>query len=171
VVTQTLYLESAKNLQRIEIPMYWPDQTKEIAVELLVEGKRLRDWKYQPSVEGISVAKLMMSPAELVSGNLEVRLSAGAILHAEKDLAPRLFIESDDGQYADGNYRIAENEKQGDVSMRLVEIRQVKDRILLSLSRDPLKILPQLGYWVLALWLLVTLPLVLVRVLRGGSAQ
>ena len=66
---------------------------------------------------------------------------------------------------------MAENEKEGDISLAVMERRRVLDRVFTGWQRRPLKVLAQAGLTTMAALLAVSLPGVLTRVVRSGGAK
>ena len=94
---------------------------------------------------------------------MAVRFSASGIPHLEKDVAPRLFIETADQYYRAGNYFIADNAKAGDISLSVYG-QKTHEEILKRQWRDnPLDTSSFLLRWVAFALLVGTLPHVIGR--------
>jgi hypothetical protein len=165
-VTQLLDLEKPVRLHHLEVPIYFPAQTEaEMLAEVRGGQQIIWRWRIRPEQTGVVVVHLPLLSAEPVSGQLELEFAAPGISHEGQADAPRLFVESADEQYPRGHYRIAENDKQGDVSLSLYEQRAVRDRLLEAAVRRPHKVAGQAVAAALGLLLVASLPSVLARTL------
>lgn len=170
VVTQSLKLPETSAPRSLVIPVYWPSREHSLIIDLLKEGNSLWRWRVIEHDAGILELNLSLPVLKEASGNLEVRFVSDAT-HETAEQAPRLFIESADEQYPDGNYRIADNAKAGDVSLRIVEQRTVGDRFFNNWQRRPLRQTAELGRWLLIGLLLLISPSVLGRIFWPRRAE
>jgi hypothetical protein len=169
-VTQLFEVPEGRKLHRLEVPIYFPSGEIHVDNDLRYGQRSVWQWRVRPDQAGLMVARLPLLTAEPLAGQLELTFAAPHVSHDQQDVAPRLFIESADEQYPQGHYRIAANDKQGDVSLTVYEQRTVRDRIVELWTRRPLKVAGQAGALGLLMMLLASLPSVLVR-MRGGSHQ
>ncbi len=123
VVTQQLHQVEMARISSVHVPVYWPVAGAELQIDLQRNGIVLQSWREGgPSVQGMTEVVLPLLPARLLDGDLELSFSSRQVTHADKNEAPRIFVESADANYPGGNYRIAQNEKQGDVALTMYEI-------------------------------------------------
>jgi len=108
VYRQTLVLPEMAEVTRVEVPMYQPDASLKAEMGFEQRGQEV-----------------------------EVVIDGGAISHEEKDRAPRVFVETDDQAYPDGNYRIASNEKKGDIGLTVWATRMIWQRWLAEGQDEP----------------------------------
>ncbi len=120
IVTQKLQLNDIVDARALVVPMYVPVVSQPVVIRMFRNGKRLYEWDLPTDALGVADVYLPLSDV-LLDGDIEVQFDGSAILHEDKDLAPRLFVESQDLAYPGGNYRIANNEKEGDISLRITE--------------------------------------------------
>ena len=170
VATQALTLERPAAIKRVVVPVYFPAEDVGLTIDLLEEGVLVQRWRVKPSAVGIAEVDLELDPVWALAGQLAVRFSAAGVGHEQVEAAPRVFVESADGQYPGGHYRIADNDKQGDISLTVVEQRRVWERVLQMTRQQPLRVVAYVGSWVVAFVLLLALPFVLARVARPGGA-
>ncbi|HLC49638.1 MAG TPA: hypothetical protein VJI96_04625 [Candidatus Andersenbacteria bacterium] len=125
VVTQALFLEKPYVATEILLPLYLPNEPLPIKILLYQNNKLVTWWKYPMGpferYEGHKEAQLRFTSPILLEGKVEIRFDGSAIPHNLQDHAPRLFTETFDDAYPKGNYRIASNEKKGDISLAIVE--------------------------------------------------
>jgi hypothetical protein len=121
VVTQTLHLDTAGPVTHIELPVYEMALGQRLQVTLRGQ-QTVGEWDLMTTARGEVVpVQLSLSPAQMLTGDFELTIAAGSISHEDKDIAPQLFIQTADDYYPDGNYRIANNEKSGDVALVMFE--------------------------------------------------
>lgn len=171
VATQKINLESRAVVTRLVVPVYFPAEDQELQIDLRHGDRLIQRWRYRPKTSGLTEANLVLEPPWALEGLLEVQFSALDIGHERAAQAPRLFVELANEQYPGGNYRVAENEKEGDISLAIMERRRVLDRVLTAWQRRPLKALAQVGLTTMVALLAVLLPGVLARVIRPGGAE
>jgi len=171
VATQKVNLEYRAVVTRLVVPIYFPAEGQELQIDLRHGGRLLQRWRYKPVGSGLVEASLVLAPPWVLDGLVEVQFSAVDIGHDRAAQAPRLFVELANEQYPGGNYRVAENEKEGDISLAVMERRRVLDRVFMGWQRHPLKVLARAGLTTMAALLAVSLPGVLTRVVRPVSAE
>ena len=141
-MTQTIEFQSDALISQLVLPMYAPDGAQEISIDLRdADGGVLEHWQYQPREFGVIDAVLDLSSPRVLGGKLEVYLEAPLVDHDHKEQAIGLFTESFDEAYPYGNYRIAQNEKSGDISLTFFErvsnwelfVRDLQDDLMESL--------------------------------------
>ncbi len=171
VATQKVSLERRTVVTRLVVPTYFPAEGQELQIDLRHGGRLIQRWRYQPLNSGLTEASLVLEPPWALDGLVEVQFSAVNIGHDRAAQAPRVFVESANEQYPGGNYRVVENEKEGDISLSIMERRRVLDRVLVAGQRRPLKVLAQVGLTAMVALLAVWLPGVLARVVRRGGVE
>jgi len=159
VVTQTLALSDTISATHLILPMYTPAKGGPLVVTFKRNGKTVKIWDFTTAADDTATEyDLAFDPPELLDGDIEIEIAAREIDHEAKDLAPRLFTETADNNYPDGNYRIAENEKAGDVALTIVAQRQRGDRLWQEWKNKPLRAVEQIGYALLGLMIVGALP-------------
>ena len=123
VVTQEIHLASAIYFQELRVPLYLPPQAEPIKVSLYRNGRPVYAWKTSPIFEGSGEMHFRLPQPMLVDGDLEVRFDGHDIVHDRANYAPSVYTEDDNAAFNLGNYRIAENAKEGDISMSFVGTR------------------------------------------------
>ncbi|MFH1353992.1 MAG: hypothetical protein ABIH36_01770 [bacterium] len=171
VITQRVTLADRATVTHLVVPVYFPSNKYALKIDLLSDGKLMQRWRRGSEAGGLEEIELVLEPPYTLEGGLEVQFSAVDITHEEAEVAPRVFVETANEQYPGGNYRIADNEKEGDISLKFVERRRVLDRYVLAGRQRPLKLLYGVGLGVLVVLLIVSLPSVLVRVLCQSGAE
>lgn len=125
VYTQRLVLHQPALVSRLELPLLVPGQAP--TVRVIQAGVVVQEWSKEADY-------VWPQPQELV-GNVEIEISGRHLTHEEAEQAPRVFIESDDAAYPDGNYRVADNEKKGDIALTLYG-RRTRGEALLRAWHD-----------------------------------
>ena len=173
VFTQSLKMPRLASVSRLEIPLYAPDSSVPFTVRLLAHERVLAAWElaHVADQEGLGILHLQFDHPRLLEGSLEVQFDGSGISHGQKDLAPRVFVETSDSVFASGNYRIAENSKEGDIAMRFIERELRWLRIWKSWQAAPALGLLHLSQFALVLILTGLMPTVLfsLRSPRSGN--
>jgi len=156
IVTQRLRIEEPVEAVSLFVPMHVPDTSLPFTVRLLQGDRVVREWQ---SVSG----DYSLIGLTSLSGEIEIEFDGSEITHEQKDTAPRLYAESLDSAYPIGNYRIAENEKEGDVGLTITARRLRIDRFLSEWRDQPLRGSVQIGAVLLLFLLLGVLPWVMVK--------
>lgn len=137
-VTQTLSFTEPYLVKALNIPIYWPDDGEWLQVDLKRNGKLVQRWRLEPGSEkSVQVRQLLIEPALLLDGELEVVFDGQHIAHQDQARAPRIFIETADNNYGGGHYRIANNEKKGDVGMFFTAQRSRWQGLILEGKSNP----------------------------------
>jgi len=157
VYAQRLVLPDPVRVSRVDIPMYVTDERP--IVRVYQAGVLVQEW------DADTLEYVFIEPRELI-GTLDVELDGGHIAHADIDRAPRVFVESADYVYPNGNFRVASNEKQGDIAMTLHGQRRVFERIMMRWRDGPGDMAKRTSTLVLILGLLSASPFVLFGDLR-----
>lgn len=171
VVTQSLSLDTIASVTRLAVPMFIPSDDHSMAVRLYRNGKLVQEWQSPTAQTGVVEAEFVLDKPTLLDGDLEVQFAGNSISHEDKDRAPRIFIESSDVNYPHGNYRIAGNEKQGDVSLQLFERNKSWELFVERFQDEPLRQLAIVGTWLLLLMLLGTMPRVIYQQQRDRHSE
>lgn len=168
IVTQTFQLHEPVIATRFVIPLLVTRSVYPLHVVLRQDGAVLRRWNYSLSLGHGSekeVRELIFAfdTPTVLKGNFELEFSASEIDHEHRDLAPHVFVETANSAYPDGNYRIAYNEKQGDVGMALYAQHQHWVSLWRLWQRQPAVALSHVTLGMLVLILVSSLPYVLAR--------
>lgn len=172
VVTQLLTIEEPVTIDTITVPLWSGATGADVTFSLLRNNKLVHEWAYQTVGAGqADEAILLLDPPRLVDGALALRIAAPTIEHDAQELAPRVFIETADEHYPAGHYKIAENDKRGDVAMRVDGQRRRLDRLLAGWRAEPLSGVRDLGLGVMVAMVLAALPSVPLRWWRHRSGR
>jgi hypothetical protein len=140
-ITQTINLPHEARVSRLVIPVSIPDKASVVQIDLRRFGTLVQRWRYPlppaPLEPGIHHLSLSLQPPQLLDKDLEVNLSAREVTHDDKDRAVRVFVETAGNNYPDGNYRIAHNEKQGDIGLHFYETLRQGDQYLAKWKKQP----------------------------------
>lgn len=160
-VMQSLVIHEPAEITRLVVPMRLVNTRVPFEVRLLNNGDLIARWNL---VEAIKHSELVQEisfdlakPREM-SGNIEVVFDGSPIDLGAKDQAPRVFIETEDRAYRDGNYRIASNEKKGDVGLSLYQRERRGIRLLNEWRERPLSGVGWIGVVLLGAFLVGLLP-------------
>ena len=123
VVTQEIHLVSPIYFQELRVPLYLPSQAEPIKVSFYRNGQPVYAWKTSSIFEGGGEMSFRLPQPMLVDGDLEVRFDGKDIAHDHADFAPAVYTEDDNAAFNLGNYRVAENAKEGDISMSFIGTR------------------------------------------------
>lgn len=172
VITQKLWLKDVVSATRLIVPMYFPKASEWVQIDLRRNGKLVQRWRYGSGMaDEIINVEFEIEPAQLLDGEIEIAFSAEHIDHDKKGRAPRIFIEKADANYPDGNYRIANNEKEGDVGLALIERNRRWELWFEELVKDSFFGIAFIIKSILIVMLIFFLPPVLVRSVKGDNRE
>jgi hypothetical protein len=136
---QTLQLQGSHDVSEIILPLYIPEHAQKITVSLYQNTKLVSWWKVPKNQNnaGITYVNLPFIEPIMLSGNLDLRLDGTSIAYADKADAPGFFIETQNSNYPLGNYRIATNEKDGDIAMQFIEQKTNFQIFMQKITVDP----------------------------------
>ncbi|MDA1169085.1 MAG: hypothetical protein O3A36_01995 [bacterium] len=130
-VTQIISIDQIIKSSYLEIPMHVQRGQDVVTIRLLRNGQLVNIWRVQPiSDTSLQWLRLPIEPAQLLDGLLEITISAENIAHEDGEFAPRVFVESNDNSFPAGHYKIAQNDKKGDIAMQIIEPRLRVDVLL-----------------------------------------
>lgn len=160
VVTQTLKLQSTGPVTHIEIPMHHPVADSPYRVALHGQQK-VGEWELSTEAGG-GVVPVMLSIAnpQILRGDFELVVDATNISHDDSNSAPALYIQTADDYYPDGNYRIARNEKSGDVALAMFEQVTKRQQLIERWQGSPLSATKEALFALLVLFLAGSVPFV-----------
>jgi hypothetical protein len=160
-VTQTLNISQSTQITQIELPVTMSAQpTGELLVDLLQDGQVLQHWRikltdYISQANQTITLTLPLQPTRLLENRLEIHVAAPQLDAHFPEQAPQVLVEDADQGYPDGNYRIAQNEKKGDISLRISGQSSQWELYQQHWWQRPLATSQQLGQVVLGcVWLL-----------------
>ncbi len=134
VVTQKLVIEKAE-ITRILLPVYLVEAGPEFAVVLKQREEEIKRWKIdqanQELMAGNNNLTLLLDEPRLMEGSMEIIVDGSMIEYESRGAAPQVFIEKEDDYYPEGNYRIADNEKLGDMAVE-IKARQTRRQSVLK---------------------------------------
>lgn len=158
--TQTLRLSQIIRAKKLVVPMFVPTNAQPISVSLYRNGNLINTWSAPVDQAGIIEAEFPFGVPIVLDGELEILFDGNAIAYEHKDAAPSLFVEALDSAYPDGNYRIAQNNKAGDISLKIMAEKTNRDIVMEKIRGNPRLFLQQFILWVLAVFLVIRLPFV-----------
>lgn len=167
--TQTLHWDKPIAATRLEIPLYLPNNTEGIFIKLYDDKKLITWWRYAPPAHdnGVFMAELPFIVPTNLSGNIEVELDGSSIPYADSDRAPAFFAEPQDGAYPEGNYRIANNEKAGDIAMSIIVQKTNLQLFIDKFYQQPLGSISALFIYACAALLMFYVPVIGMRIGEG----
>ncbi|MCE9642732.1 MAG: hypothetical protein K8Q97_00245 [Candidatus Andersenbacteria bacterium] len=167
--TQTLRWDTPTSITRIEIPLYVPSNSEQILIKLYQNKQLVTWWKYQaPSSDsGVVLAQLPFIVPTTLSGHIEVMLDGSSIPYTESGRAPAFFAEPQNSVYPNGNYRIASNEKDGDMAMSIIIQKTNLQLYIENFQRQPLGSLSLLFIYGCAALLIFYVPILSMRIGAG----
>lgn len=132
-ISQEFVVNNTAPVTRLVIPMYIPQAAGLLEISLwqdenVLEQWTLSDYHEAGSKEGIYEIELPLDNNTYWEGRYVLTLDGRSIDSNEQDKAPRVFIDKDDGRYPAGSYWIANNKKNGDISMQVFARRQKWER-------------------------------------------
>lgn len=167
VVTQRIRLDRPLQITRLTVPMYLPAEGETMDVRLLQQQRVIQQWREVPKKSGEVVNVTLSFPqTRELQGDLEVQFEGARISARDPDRAPRVFVESADSNYPAGNYRIAANEKEGDVGMIWYETVTRGDVWLEHFRNNTTAAIEELLVGLAAALLLVSTPFIFARSAR-----
>lgn len=133
-VTQTFALPELARVTKLVVPVYVSQTKPLLTVDLRQAEKLIARWRLPRAGESRELpatiqADLPLTPPELLEGTFALHFSAPDFSHDQRELAPRLFIEPADANYPDGSYRIAENQKEGDVAVQVFTEHKTSEKL------------------------------------------
>ena len=160
VYSQKLVVPEPAKITRLRVPLFVPNDPEALRIDLIQNGRLLNRWRYRPTEENkVVFAELPLTPPRILSGELRVVFDGSAVPYADHGQAPRVFIDTSNMTYPAGNYRIAANEKQGNISLQVWGERKNSEQWLAEYARHPLQTLASASRWVLVGLVLASGPL------------
>lgn len=142
VVTQTLFFDRPLVATELIIPLYLPNEPLPMKVSLYQDGRLVTWWRYPLKPieysEGYKVAHLQFLIPTILQGKMEVRFDGSSLGYDQQAHAPRLFTETFDAAYPYGNYRIAQNDKKGDIALEFMEQKTNYEIFVQDIGRNAL---------------------------------
>lgn len=165
VMTQTLQLQDVAKINRLIIPLQRTRESEDpLVIDLKRRGELQQRWRYRGGTgETAQEISFTLEPPLLLDQNLEIVFSASDVSHDEQESAPRIFIEPAGSYYPYGSYRIAENEKLGDVALELRQLRLHSDILRQNWQTSPLLVAGMAGQGIVAFLLVLVFPSLLAQ--------
>lgn len=172
IYAQTVTFDRPARITELRIPMNLPEHPMPLKIRLFQEGKPMYSWIYplEEDTHGVIEARLAFAAPMLLDGNLDVVFDGSTIDHDHKDFAPGLFIEPKNEGYRGGSYRIASNEKGGDISLAFTETKTKYEIFREKLQNNTISEIPQILFVVALLLLLFQLPSILADFFSRNAA-
>ena len=124
VVAQQVTLPKETDIVALEVPIWSPQEGVTINIALQDgsrDGVRAQSQHLTHSTGGHETVSMPGVAEVYEAGVYDVVLEVPAVTHETRERAPRVFVETADTHYGGGNYRIAANEKKGDMALTLTE--------------------------------------------------
>lgn len=169
VVTQKFVLPDATPIMALVLPLYVPEPGSTLTITLRQDGAQVEQWRHQLPNSGIQNERLLLSQPRHLIGTFELEVDGQTIPAQLAEQAPRVFVEGDNQAYPNGNYRVANNEKEGDVGLTVVTERTHWQQWLENWRHRPLGQAGAVGYWLVVLVLVGALPYTLTGVTKAGK--
>lgn len=163
--TQKLQLDRPALISELIVPLRVPEHALPLKIRLYNKEHIVGSWIYSAAStqKGVIDARFPLTVPMMLEGITEVVFDGSAIPYDQNTLAPGIFIEPQDANYPNGNYRIAANEKQGDISLSLIEQKNNAEVFLSDLRSNTLGTSSKLLFFVSFLALLGCLPRTIVN--------
>lgn len=156
--TQSFILLEQANVTAVSVPLYIPAKENSLQLTLSQDKRLIAQWPYQPVETGSVMARFDVNPPQTLEAKLELEFKAAYIRPQDKEKAPRLFTEAADDAYPAGNYRIAANEKKGDIALTVWQHKSQWKLFTERFFENPLKELSTIGYSLLIIILAGSVP-------------
>ena len=160
--TQTLMINERTLIKKIILPIYLPPAAASVDIILRNDGQIINQWQLNKITDinrsGIHEIELLLPDNTWLAGQYSLTWDGRIISSQQQETAPRLFIEKDNGRYADGNFWIASNSKEGDISLRVIGQRYKWERYWQEVQGQWGKIIQYSVAYLMALWLLAAAP-------------
>lgn len=159
LVTQKITMEDPALITRLEVPWYPPTVDTPVIVEMRRYGKLMSRWHVQVVGSGsFQVLSLSLPIPQYIDGILDISFIAPAIDYKNLGSAPRVFLEPLDESFPSGNYRIGDEEKEGDIQMQLIGQKKRIEVLKQDFIQDSARSIARVLAWCTGLCLVVTLP-------------
>ena len=167
VYAQKLTFDRPARITKLIVPMNLPDNPLPLKIRLMQEGKPIYSWIFPLEEEkgGVVEAHLPFAAPTLLEGSVELIFDGSSIDHDHKEQAPGLFIEPKNEGYRGGNYRIADNQKQGDIALEFTETKTNYELFLERLEKNILGTISFLCITIAGMILLGLFPFMTVQML------
>ncbi len=125
IVTQRIVMKDPALVTGLTIPWQSPKVPTSIVVDLRRNNILVQRWRIRPTNKGVREdLQLPLDFPRYIDGIIEITFSVPTLDGKHQQAAPLLFMEPFDRSFPLGNYRIAHNEKSGDVNMTIFAQRQ-----------------------------------------------
>ena len=161
VVTQTLEIPRAARITELRVPLHEPAAGQELIIKLFEGDELVREWRHLTRAIDQMTRVSLPVEKDVGPGSFSVEFSAPGLQHASRELAPRLYVETAGSYYPEGNFRIANNQKDGDVGLRLMERVNRWTLQREAWRASPLQVVVDAGRWLMVLLLVMAVPIVL----------
>ncbi|MDP3997123.1 MAG: hypothetical protein U1C49_01065 [Candidatus Andersenbacteria bacterium] len=147
VYSENITLNRLYRLSGLTIPIYSRNQGTPFAVSLLHNSALLQTWTVTTN-QGTHQFNFPLDTPTPVDGVLTITIDANHIPADESSLAPAVFIEKDANAFPQGHYQIANNIKQGNISLILTQSNTRLELLLERLnSKEKLIAFSQIIMW------------------------
>lgn len=158
--TQLLRLTDPIRLTRVVVPIYTGTTKEYLVVSLTRNGRLLYRWRLDPDQweENTTIdVDLGLPYPLLIDGDLELAFAAPTLDAKHREEASHVLFESADPYYPDGHFRIAGEDKQGDLGLSLIALQSRWEVEKGAWLKDPLQYIARTSLWLLFAPLLFSL--------------
>lgn len=169
---QLLRLSDPIRLTRVSIPLYTGTTHELLTVSLLRNGILLHRWRLDPNQweeNSVTEVHLDLPSPLLIDGDLEVVFAAPTIAIEHREEANQVFFEPADTYYPEGHFRIAGEDKRGDIGLSLIAKKDRWELETRDWFKDPVRYTARASLWLLFVPLLFSIPALIKR--RGMHEQ
>jgi len=174
IYTEKIVVPEKTKVAALRVPLFVPEESEWLQIDIRQNGQLLSRWRYQPddlAQNSVAVASLPLNPPRIMAGEVEVVFNGSHIAYEDRPRAPRVFIDTSDMTYPAGSYRIAQNEKRGNISLQLQATQKNSEHWRAEFTKAPLQKLIRTSRWLLILIVIFASPRVLLPLLSGGVAS
>lgn len=157
IVTQRVRIERPVQLSGLSLPLFIRKAEGEITIRIWHDGKTIAE--FTKNMAQLRTGETVIEPkfAEPVNVDREVEVEVSSTA-ASSENAPLLYVEKADDAYLYGNYRIADNEKKGDVDMKLFERISRVDLLREKFAASPIDVMSKSLKWILLVVIIGLIP-------------
>ncbi|MBI3251560.1 MAG: hypothetical protein HYZ62_01465 [Candidatus Andersenbacteria bacterium] len=123
VVRQAIHLDEPAYVREVRVPMHMPADPGFLKVSLYRNASLVYAWQTVPAFTGKGLQVFSLPVPMLLDGLLELKFDGQSISYEDAARSPALYTEDDTQAFPSGSYRIAENRKEGNVSLSFVAER------------------------------------------------
>lgn len=176
IASQTLHWNTPARITALIIPLYIPAHAEQIKILLYQNDHLVTWWKYPIDKQARTISATeyvslpFVSPTTL-SGNLKVVFDGTNIPYLDRAFAPGFFIEEQDSDYPEGNYSIADNQKNGDIGMQFISQQTNSELFWNQFHSEPVGSMSMLFIFGAGFVLLLYMPILCVNLVEALQSK